>query len=60
MLNMLYLRQRAGIGLDGLKVVILTLKSKTVQDSRTKFEDEDLSHHFMKIAVRPLNNCLIR
>ena len=31
---MLYLRQRADIYLDGLKVAILTLKTQNVQDSR--------------------------
>ena len=32
--NMLYLRQRAEIGLDGLKMANSTLKRKNVQDSR--------------------------
>ena len=34
MVNMPYLRQRAEIGLDGLKVAISTLKTKIVQDSQ--------------------------
>ena len=38
MVNMLYLRGRAEIGLDGLKVAISILKTKNVQDSQTNLE----------------------
>ena len=42
MVNMIYLRQRREFSLDGLKWPILTLKTKNVQDSRKKIEDQDL------------------
>ena len=57
--KLLYLRQRAEIGLGGLKVAISTLKTKNVQYSRKKLKMKALRHYSMKIAVRPLNNCLI-
>ena len=60
MVNMLYLRQRAEIGLDGLKVAISTLKTKIVQDSRKNLRMKTGRHYLMKIVVRPLNNCLIK
>ena len=34
MVNMFYVRQRAEIGLNGVKVMISTLKTKNVQESR--------------------------
>ena len=42
MVNMIYLRQRREFSLYGLKWPILTLKTKNVQDSRKKIEDQDL------------------
>ena len=42
MVNMLYLKKRAEISLDSVKVAIYTLRTKNVQDSRKKFENEDL------------------
>ena len=42
MVNILYVRQCAEIGLDGLQVAISTLKTKNIQDSWKKIEDEDL------------------
>ena len=38
MMNTLYLRQRAEIGLDGFKVAISILKTKNVQESRKKLK----------------------
>ena len=58
MVNMLDLRQRVEIGLDGLKVAISIFKTKNVQDSRKIWTLRVWRHDSMKIAVRLLNNCL--
>ena len=57
--NILCLRQRAEIGLDGLKVAIPTLKTNNVQDSRKNLKVKTWRHYSMKITARPSNNCLI-
>ena len=61
MVNMLYLRRRAEIGLDGSKVTIFTFKTKNIQDSRKnlKMKMKTRRHYSMKIAFRPLNKFLI-
>ena len=51
---MLYLRQRAEIGLDCLKVAISTLKMKNVQDGQKKLKMKTWRHYAMAIAVKPL------
>ena len=58
-LNMLYLRERAEISLDGLKVVISTLKTKNVQDSRKNLKIETWRHYSLKTAVRSLQDHLV-
>ena len=58
MVKIFYLRQRAEIGLDGLKVAISISKTKNVQDSRKYLKMKTWSHFSMEIAVRPLNNNL--
>ena len=57
--NMLYLKQRAEIGLESLKVAISTLKTKNVEDSRNNLKMKTSRAYSMKIAVRLLKDCLI-
>ena len=58
MVKMLYLRERAEIGLDVLKEATSTLKTKNVQDNRKNLKMQTWKHYSMKIAVSPLKNLL--
>ena len=54
MMNMLYLRPRTKIGLDGSKVAISALKTKNVQDSRKNFKMKIWRFYSMKIGCQTL------
>ena len=51
LVNVLYIKQRAEVGSDGLNVTISTLNTKNVQDSRKNSKKKTWRHYSVKIAV---------